>query len=95
MARFNDGRVQPAERLSSGQKVVMALSFRLAVNFMYADLGFLVLDEPTAYLDEHHIAGFEPVLGCLREFAASRGLQCLMVTHEQSLAPLFDSVLQL
>ena len=95
VAHFNDGREQPAARLSAGQKVILALSFRLAVSFMYADLGFLVLDEPTAYLDEHHIAGFEPVLGRLREFAASRGLQCLMVTHEQSLAPLFDSVFQL
>ena len=95
VAHFNDGREQPAARLSVGQKVILALGFRLAVSFMYADLGFLALDEPTAYLDEHHIAGFEPVLGRLREFAASRGLQCLMVTHEQSLAPLFDSVFQL
>jgi DNA repair exonuclease SbcCD ATPase subunit len=94
-AHFPDGRVQPAARLSGGQKVVLALGFRLAVNFMYANLGFLALDEPTAYLDEHYIAGFEPVLGRLREFAASRGFQCLMVTHEQSLAPLFDSVIQL
>lgn len=95
VARFNDGRYQPAERLSGGQKVVLALSFRLAVNFMYSDLGFLSLDEPTAYLDAHHIAGFEPVLNRLREYATSRGLQCIMVTHEQSLAHLFDSVNQL
>lgn len=94
-ARFVDGRVQPAGRLSGGQKVVLALAFRLAVNFMYSELGFMSLDEPTAYLDAHHIAGFEPVLGRLRELAASRGLQCLMITHEQSLAPLFDRVIQL
>jgi DNA repair exonuclease SbcCD ATPase subunit len=43
-ARFNDSRRQPAERLSGGQKVVLALAFRLAVNFMYSDLGFLSLD---------------------------------------------------
>jgi DNA repair exonuclease SbcCD ATPase subunit len=94
-ANFLDGRQQPAVRLSFGQKVILALSFRLALNFMFADLGFLALDEPTAWLDAHHIEGFEPVLLRLREFAASRGLQCLMITHEQSLAPLFDSVIRL
>lgn len=95
IARFADGREQPADRLSGGQKVVLALSFCLAVNFMYSDLGFVALDEPTAYLDEHHIAGFVPVLNRLRTYASSSGLQCLMVTHEQSLAPLFDAVVQL
>ena len=94
-ARFVDGRVQPAGRLSGGQKVVLALAFRLAVNFMYSELGFMCLDEPTAYLDAHHIAGFEPVLNNLRELATSRGLQCLMITHEQSLANLFDHAIQL
>lgn len=95
VARFTDGKNIPAERLSGGQQVVLALAFRLAVNFMYSDLGFLSLDEPTAYLDAHHIAGFEPVLNRLREYATSRGLQCIMITHEQSLAHLFDSVVQL
>jgi len=94
-AHFTDGREQPAARLSGGQKVILALGFRLAVNFMYANLGFLALDEPTAYLDAHHIAGFQPVLDRLRGFASSRGLQCVMVTHEQALAPLFDHVIQL
>ena len=95
-ARFTDGRRQPAERLSAGQQVVLALAFRLALNLLTADnVGVLVLDEPTAYLDEHHIRGFEPVLTRLRELSSSRGLQCLMVTHEQSLAPLFDSVIRL
>jgi DNA repair exonuclease SbcCD ATPase subunit len=95
IAAFPDGHTQPAERLSIGQKVLLALSFRLAMSELHAQLGFLVLDEPTAFLDEHHIAGFAPVLLQLREVAAARGLQCLMVTHEQQLAPLFDDVIQL
>jgi DNA repair exonuclease SbcCD ATPase subunit len=95
IATFPDGRTQPADRLSIGQKVLLALSFRLAMSELHAQLGFLVLDEPTAFLDEHHIAGFAPVLLQLREVAAARGLQCLMVTHEQQLAPLFDDVIQL
>lgn len=95
-ASFTTGSKQPAARLSEGQKVVLALAFRLALNRMFAEnVGALYLDEPTAYLDEHHIRGFEPVLGQLREFSASRGLQCMIVTHECDLAPLFDSVIQL
>lgn len=96
IAKFTDGTKQPAERLSEGQKVILALSFRLSLNLLFADnIGALYLDEPTAYLDEHHIRGFEPVLSQLREFSASRGLQCFIVTHEKDLAPLFDRVVQL
>ncbi len=95
-AMFNNGTRQPAERLSEGQKVILALSFRLALNLMFAEnVGALYLDEPTAYLDEHHIRGFEPVLNQLRVFSASRGLQCMIITHERDLAPLFDSVINL
>lgn len=94
-AQFTDGRRQVAERLSGGQQVILAIATRLALNFMYGDLNFLALDEPTAYLDAHHIQGFRPVLERLREFASSRGFQCIMITHEQSLAPLLDSVVQL
>jgi DNA repair exonuclease SbcCD ATPase subunit len=92
-AHFTDGRQLPAERLSIGQQVVLALGFRFAVSFLYANLGFLVLDEPTAYLDRHHISGFKPTLERLRKYAASQGLQCVIVTHERELAPLFDAVI--
>jgi DNA repair exonuclease SbcCD ATPase subunit len=96
MAHLVTGSHQPGERLSEGQKVILALSFRLALNLMFAEnIGALYLDEPTAYLDERHIQGFAPVLQQLRAFSASRGLQCIIVTHEQSLAPLFDHVIRL
>ncbi len=95
-ALFTDGRRQTADRLSGGQKVVLALAFRLAVNLLFAEnVGMLVLDEPTAWLDEQNIRGFEPVLSRLKAFSASRGLQIIMVTHEQKLAPLFDRTIQL
>ena len=95
-ADFPDGRSQPAERLSGGEQVILALALRIALNLMVTgDINFLALDEPTAFLDDHHIQGFEPVLGRLREYVASRGLQCLMVTHERRLAPMFDAVVEL
>lgn len=91
-----DGTKQPAERLSEGQQVVLAVAFRLAINLAIAsNIGALYLDEPTAYLDENHIRGFEPVLRQLHDFTQSRGLQVIIVTHERSLAPLFDAVIDL
>lgn len=96
VGHFTDGRVQPARRFSGGQKVVLAMAFRIAVNWLFAqDLGFLGLDEPTAYLDKKHIRAFRPILERLRTLVASRGLQCLMITHEDELAPLFDTAIQL
>lgn len=95
-ATFPGGVRQPAERLSVGQKVILALAFRMSLNMMFAEnIGGLYLDEPTSYLDDQHIRAFEPVLDRLRDYAASRGLQCAIVTHEAALAPLFDSVVQL
>ncbi len=95
-ASFPNGIVQEAERLSLGQMVALAFCFRLALNMTFAEnIGGLFLDEPTAYLDEEHIQSFEPVLQRLRDFSASRGLQVVIVTHERSLAHLFDHVIQL
>ena len=56
IAEFFDGRRQVAQRLSIGQKTVLALAFRVAVNAMFAEeIGLLALDEPTASLDQPRI----------------------------------------
>ena len=95
-ALFEDGRVQPAARLSGGQKVVLSLAFRIAVNAMFAnDLSLLCLDEPTAYLDDDNLGCLSIALDRLRDLSASRGLQCVLITHEHSLGSLFDNVVQL
>jgi len=92
VANFQDGRVQPAPRLSGGQKVVLALAFRIAVNSMFAgSVGLLALDEPTVYLDQPHILRLASVVERLKSLVAGRGLQCLVITHEGSLSPLFDA----
>jgi DNA repair exonuclease SbcCD ATPase subunit len=96
VAEFFDGRKQPAKRLSYGQKTVLALAFRVAVNALFAEqIGLLALDEPTAYLDQQRIKALAPVLERLRELSTARGLQCLMVTHETSLSHLFESAVEL
>lgn len=95
-AQFPDGRTQPADRLSGGQKVVLALAFRLAAYFAYAgDMAFLAMDEPTAYLDATTVGALGETLGHLRGMIASRGMQMLLITHEMSLQGAFDKVITL
>lgn len=96
VAEFYDGRRQVAQRLSIGQKTVLALAFRVAVNAMFAeDIGLLALDEPTASLDQPRIRALAPVLEKLRELSTAKGLQCLLVTHATTLSHLFESAIEL
>lgn len=96
IAEFYDGRRQVAQRLSIGQKTVLALAFRVAVNAQFAEeIGLLALDEPTASLDQPRIRALAPVLEKLRELSTAKGLQCLLVTHATTLSNLFESAIEL
>jgi DNA repair exonuclease SbcCD ATPase subunit len=95
VATFHDGRKVPAGRLSGGEKVLLALAFRVAVNDIFAkDLGMLVLDEPTAGLDEGNLQCLRVAITRLKELSTARGLQVIMITHEQELHNLFDHVIE-
>jgi DNA repair exonuclease SbcCD ATPase subunit len=96
VAEFYDGRRQVAQRLSIGQKTVLALAFRVAVNAQFAEeIGLLALDEPTASLDAPRIQALAPVLEKLRDLSTAKGLQCLLVTHAAGLSHLFESTIEL
>lgn len=76
--------------------MLLALAFRVAVNSLFAGTaGLLCLDEPTESLDERNLACLEVAIGKMRDLSESRGLQCLLVTHEPSFEVLFDGVLRL
>jgi len=95
-ASFVDGTVQPAQRLSQGQKVAMAFAFRLAMTrTIIPQVNCLLLDEPTAFLDSRRIEAFEPVFTHLKRMSESSGLQCVVVTHERRLDHLFSKVIEL
>jgi exonuclease SbcC len=95
IATFKDGRAVPAGRLSGGEKVLLAMAFRVAVNAMFVgELGLLCLDEPTAGLDEGNLNCMRVALERLKELSTARGLQVIMITHERSL-PCFDKVIDL
>ena len=95
-AEFPDGRKVAAESLSGGEMVVFAIAWRLAVNTRFAnDIGLLCLDEPTAGLDKDRLGCLRTALEKMRTMSSSRGLQCVIITHESNLMSLFDQVIEL
>jgi len=96
VAEFRDGLTHGASRLSGGQQIVASTSFRLAMVETFArDLGFLVLDEPSNYLDKDNIYHLQQLLLRLRELASANSRQILLVTHEASLEGFFDNTINL
>ena len=88
------GVTMRADRLSGGEQVVFALAFRFAVNEIKSETGFLFLDEPTAYLDDDHIDGVIKGLKLVKE-KLSKKVQIFVVTHDEKVAAVADSVLEI
>ncbi len=80
--------------LSSGQRVLLAVSFWSAASVFAASPGLLVLDEPTANLDA---ANVDYLGGALTLLSGSvRGTrQVIMTTHADGLRASFDQVIEL
>lgn len=98
---FIDGRTMPdphpdASLLSGGQKVALAIAFRMAIYMCFGgELGLLSLDEPTAYLDDASIEHLGELLQKVGEVARNKGLQILMATHEKAIMPFLDTKIDL
>lgn len=98
---FTDGRVMPdpcpdASMLSGGQKVALAIAFRMAIYMCFGgELGLLSLDEPTAYLDDASIEHLGELLQKVGEVARNKGLQIIMATHEKAIMPFLDTKIDL
>jgi len=103
---FNISLINSAQNLevsldqaSGGERVAVYLSFIFAAQRVVAELygggrgsGFIVLDEPTNYLDEARVRYLADVL---REaVSAGGGAQIIVVTHEESLKDAGDVVLR-
>lgn len=99
--QFHDGRPQPttpasASVLSGGEKIQLALSFRFAAYRMFsAKLGLLSLDEPTVYLDNRNVDRFGDLLLRVKQVAQGMNLMLLIATHERSVIPVCDTVIDL
>lgn len=95
-ATFPDGTVIAGEGLSGGQQAVLALAFRWTLGSLFASqVGMLVLDEPTAGLDDRNLDCLENALIGLGHMAKARGYQVVIITHEERLERVFDQVLTL
>ena len=98
--RFTDGRTMPSELpdatvLSGGQKVQLAVAFRFATYELFAPkLGLLVMDEPTAYLDDSAIGRFGDVLKKIMETAKAMNVQILCATHHQQVSAQADKTIE-
>lgn len=80
-----------ATRLSGAEKIVASVSFRMAMSDTFArQVGLLVLDEPSNYLDKANIQNLQMVLLELKKMSAHTGRQVLVVTHEDKLMGFFD-----
>ncbi len=81
-----------ANQLSGGQKVVLAIAFRAALDRVFGhDVGMMFLDEPTAGLDTDNIDYFHTAL---QQFSAKMAgqRQIAVITHVQELESVFDQV---
>jgi len=76
-----------AARLSAGERQRVAIARALA-----ADVRLLLVDEPTARLDEENARA---VAGLLARAAHERGLAVVCATHDQTLVDLADDIVRL
>ena len=93
---FSGGRHLPAERLSGGEKVMLGIAFRFAIYDLFANnLGLLILDEPTVFLDDDRIDCVYDLLDKAKSYSKSAGLQLIVITHEKRLVGVADRVISL
>lgn len=86
----------PVEKLSGGQKVRLVVAFLFALHEVMSNrMGFLVLDEPTVFLDDTGVESFGELLSDIVIRLQSSDMQVLISTHEQSLKPNFSSCIQI
>jgi DNA repair exonuclease SbcCD ATPase subunit len=75
--------------------VLLGLAFRFAVYDLFTStLGVLIIDEPTAYLDEENIDNVFKLLESVKEYSKASGLQVIVISHEPRLMPVFDHVIE-
>lgn len=98
---MNNGSAMPevppaAKALSGAQRAMLAIAFRLASYCMFASkLGLLVLDEPTAHMDQNNVVKTGELLARVQEMAKEMDLQVVIVTHHQEILPFCDKTIRI
>lgn len=84
-----------AKQLSGGQKVVLAIAFRAAIDRVFGhNVGMMFLDEPTAGLDADNVEYFHTALQQLAKKVSSNR-QLVVITHVQELSNVFDQLIEI
>ncbi len=94
--QFPDGRQHYGDKLSGGLQIVLAVAFRFAVYSIFApELGTMVLDEPTVFLDYDNVDYLREAIAGMNAKMREQDRQVLVVTHESRLMRAFDTVFSL
>jgi len=81
-----------AKNLSGGQKVALALAFRLALSdVLGASVPLLVMDEPTVFLDDANVESVREVLDSAKSYM-EKGSFVMIATHAPELRSAFTQV---
>mgnify|MGYP003638695645 FL=1 len=92
---FPNSPARSAGSLSGGQKAVLAICFRVAVNRLFGmDTGMMFLDEPTAGLDNDNVEYFQGALSVLAAEVRDKR-QLVIITHAAELRGTFDQVIEM
>lgn len=90
------GKEMDTSDLSGGEKMDLSIAFRLAASESFcSDVGFLVLDEPTTWLDSDTVERMVGVLDRLHQLGEENDSQFLIPTHERALIEHFDQVIEI
>ena len=84
-----------ASQLSGGQKVVLAIAFRAALDRVFGrDVGMMFLDEPSSGLDADNV---EYLHNALQQLATKvhGERQLVVITHVQELGGVFDQLIEI
>jgi DNA repair protein SbcC/Rad50 len=82
-----------AKQLSGGQKVILAIAFRAALDKVFGhNIGMLFLDEPTSGLDADNVKYFHDTLKQLAG-TVSDNRQLVMITHVHEFSDAFDQLI--
>ena len=95
-ARFPNGYVAGISRLSGGQKCALSIAFRFAINDIFAkQFGMIVLDEPTAYLDDDNLSAVGDLISRVHAYTEKTGMEVIIITHDKEILPNFSNVIDI
>lgn len=83
---YVDGKLLELSQLSCGQKVIVGIAYQVAKNDMFFPGGFLIFDEPSAFLDQMRRSQLANLLNSL-----SRNRQIFVVSHDVDFVSLLNS----